>query len=216
MRTNFPTCFFASTPLRGLLTLNPAFSSLLGTSRRQACPPQATDGDLMDETPKPSSAKSGGISRREFARRAALASAVAAVAPAAIAAPAAPSNEHANVAAADRLSRASKDGGRPSDPASSTLQQSADLPKLSPEGHAEVEARIQSIFSQYASRLSDAQKTDIRRLCVLAQPPLDRLRAYALENGDGPGLYLKPLLEREKNPLENTRVGKTPDAAPNP
>jgi hypothetical protein len=163
----------------------------------------------MDETPKTSSAKSGGISRREFARRAALASAVAAVAPAAIAAPAAPSNEHANVAAADR-------GGRPSDPASSTLQQAADLPKLSPEGHAEVEARIQSILSQYSSRFSDAQKADIHRLCALAQPPLDRLRAYALENGDGPGLYLKPLLEREKNPLENTRVGKTPDAPAKP
>jgi len=164
----------------------------------------------MDETPKLSSAKSSRISRREFARRAALASAVATVAPAAaMATPAAPSNEHATVAAADR-------GGRFPDPASNAPQQAADLPKLSPEGHAEVEARIQSIFSQYGSRFSDAQKADIRRLCNLAQPPLDRLRAYALENGDGPGLYLKPLLEREKNPLENTRVGKTPDAPANP
>ena len=60
------------------------------------------------------------------------------------------------------------------------------------------------------------QKADLRRLCNLAQPPLDRLRAYALENGDGPALYLKPLVEREKNPLENTRVGKTPDAAAKP
>jgi len=42
------------------------------------------------------------------------------------------------------------------------------------------------------------------------------LRAYALENGDGPALYLKPLVEREKNPLENTRVGKTPDAPQKP
>ena len=164
----------------------------------------------MDETPKPSSAKPGGISRREFARRAALASAVAAVAPgAAIATHAPPSKESANGAAADF-------GGRLSHPASGTPQQTADLPKLSPEGHAEVEARIQSIFSQYGSRFSEAQKADLRRLCNLAQPPLDRLRAYALENGDGPGLYLKPLLEREKNPLENTRVGKTPDAAAKP
>jgi len=139
----------------------------------------------MDETTKTNSAKSSRISRREFARRAALASAVAAVAPAVSIATPAP-------------------------------QQPADLPKLSPEGHAEVEARIQSIFSQYASRFSEAQKADLRRLCNLAQPPLDRLRAYALENGDGPGLYLKPLLEREKNPLENTRVGKTPDAETQP
>jgi hypothetical protein len=90
------------------------------------------------------------------------------------------------------------------------------MPKLSPESHAEVEARIQSIFSQYGSRFSDAQKADIRRLCALAQPPLDRLRAYALENGDGPALYLKPLVEREKDPLANTRVGKTPAAPKKP
>jgi hypothetical protein len=139
----------------------------------------------MDESPKPSCAKPGGISRREFARRAALASAVAAIAPGAAIATPAP-------------------------------QQTADLPKLSPEGHAEVEARIQAIFSQYGSRFSETQKADLRRLCNLAQPPLDRLRAYALENGDGPGLYFKPLIEREKNPLENTRVGKTPDAAAKP
>jgi hypothetical protein len=90
------------------------------------------------------------------------------------------------------------------------------MPKLSPESHAEAEARIQSIFSQYGSRFSDAQKADIRRLCALAQPPLDRLRAYALENGDGPALYLKPLVEREKDPLANTRVGKTPAAPKKP
>ena len=70
--------------------------------------------------------------------------------------------------------------------------------------------------SQYGSRFSDAQKADLRRLCALAQPPLDRLRAYALENGDSSALYLKPLVEREKNPLDNTRVGKTPDTAKKP
>ncbi|HXN50442.1 MAG TPA: hypothetical protein VN943_00795 [Candidatus Acidoferrum sp.] len=151
----------------------------------------------MDETSKPSSAKVGRISRREFARRAAIASAVASVAPAAaLATPAA----HAIPPAAP--------------PA--TPPQAADLPKLSPESHAEVEARIQSIFSQYGRRFPDAQKAEIRRLCALAQPPLDRLRAYALENGDGPGLYLKPLVEREKNPLEKTRVGKTPAAPKKP
>jgi hypothetical protein len=165
----------------------------------------------MEETFKSSSLKTAGISRREFARRAALASAVAAVAPSAIATPAAPINEHANVAAADF-------GGRPPEPSSKLApdQQPADLPKLSPESHAEVEARIQTILSQYGGRFNDAQKTDLRRLCNLAQPPLDRLRAYALENGDGPALYLKPLVEREKNPLENTRVGKTPAAQEKP
>ena len=165
----------------------------------------------MDDTAKPSSAKKGAISRREFARSAALASAVAAVAPAAISTPAAPSNEHAAVAAADRHARLSDPSSKlPLDP------QATDLPKLSPESNAEAEARLQTILSQYGTRFSDAQKSDLRRLCHLAQPPLDHLRAYALENGDSPALYLKPLVEREKNPLENTRVGKTPNAAAKP
>jgi hypothetical protein len=81
-------------------------------------------------------------------------------------------------------------------------------PKLSPESQAEVDSRIQAILAQYGKRLSEAQKTDIRRLATEAQPPLDRLRAFATENGDGPGLYLKPLIEREKKP--------TPKAAPKP
>ena len=117
--------------------------------------------------------KSLGISRREFARRAAMASAAASLAPAKI--------------------LTAESGLELPQP-----QQLPDMPKLSPESQAEVEARIQAILSQYGRRFSEEQKTDIRRLCTLAQPPLDRLRAYAIENGDGPALYLKPLVEREK------------------
>ena len=115
------------------------------------------------------------ISRREFARRAAFASAAASLAPSRLLTP-------ESIAA-------------PSQP-----QQPANAPKLSPESQAEVESRVQSIFAQYGKRLSDAQNADIRRLATEAQPPLDRLRAFATNNGDGPGLYLKPLMEREKKP----------------
>jgi hypothetical protein len=75
------------------------------------------------------------------------------------------------------------------------------VPKLSLGSQAEVDSRIQTILAQYGSRLSDAQKADIRRLATEAQPPLDRLRAYPTENGDGPALYMKPLMEREKKPM---------------
>jgi len=114
------------------------------------------------------------ISRREFARRAAIASAVA-------------------IAPAGTLS------GRP------TLtefpeQQTKDTPSLSPESHAEAEARYQSILGIYGARFSETQKSDLRRLCFLAQLPLDNLRKFTIENGDGPALYLKPLVEREKKP----------------
>jgi hypothetical protein len=140
--------------------------------------------------------KSSKISRREFARRAALASAAATIAP------------------GDLLS---SQAAKPLPPA----QQPPALPKLSPEGQAEVEARVQAILGQYGSRFTDAQKTDLRRLCTLAQPALDRLRAYTIENGDAPALYLKPLVERETKhvmpwaakpiaPASDTAPGATP------
>src|SRR5580704_15460599 len=117
--------------------------------------------------------KSGSpISRREFARRAAIVSAVSMVPTSAL-------------------------PGRPSmeDP---SFDQSSDAPSLSTESKAEAEARYQTILGVYGTRFSDTQKSDLRRLCFAAQPSLDRLRAYTIENGDCPALYLKPLVEREK------------------
>jgi hypothetical protein len=116
--------------------------------------------------------KSGShISRREFARRAAVVSVVSIV-------PASALPMHSSIA----------------EPA---LEQS-DTPSLSRESQAEAEARYQAILAVYGSRFSVTQKADLRRLCFAAQPPLDRLRAYTIENGDAPALYLKPLVEREK------------------
>jgi len=123
--------------------------------------------------------KSGSpISRREFARRAAIASAVALAPPGA-------STMYSAV-------------GRP------LPQQPSEIPSLSPEGQAESEARYQAILARYGSRFSDSQKSELRRLSFLAQSPLDHLRAYPIENGEGSALYLKPLVEREKNPEHAT------------
>jgi hypothetical protein len=128
------------------------------------------------------------ISRREFARRAAMVSAAASLAP-------------ANLL-----------GSEPPSPPP-LPQQVSNGPKLSAESQVEVESRIRSILALYGSRLSETQKTDIRRLAAEAQPPLDRLRAYAVENGDGPALYLKPLIEREKKPSQASPIQK-PATAP--
>ncbi len=117
---------------------------------------------------------SSSISRREFARRAAIVSAVSMVPASAL--PAETSS------------------------AEPRLTQAPGTPSLSPAGQAESEARYQAILAIYGSRFSDAQKTDLRKLCFLAQEPLDHLRAYPIENGDAPALYLKPLVEREKQP----------------
>ncbi len=128
------------------------------------------------------------ISRREFARRAAFVSAAASLAP-------------SNLLNTESLTTPLQ------------AQQPANAPKLSPEGQTEVEARIQSIFAQYGSRFSDAQKADIRRLATEAQPSLERLRAFTTDNGAGPGLYLKPLMEREKKPSPTAATPK-PASAP--
>src|SRR5258707_2776100 len=128
------------------------------------------------------------ISRREFARRAAFFSAAATFPP-------------SNLLTAESAALPTP------------AQLPANAPKLSPESQAEVDSRIQSIFAQCGSRLSDAQKADIRRLATEAQPPLERLRAFPTENGDGPGLYLKPLIEREKKPSPMPAIPK-PASAP--
>lgn len=133
--------------------------------------------------------KDHAISRREFARRAALVSA-------------------ASLAPANLLS-----AGVPS--AALQTQQSSNSPNLSPESQAEVESRVQAILNEYGGRFSDAQKADLRRLCKEAQPALDRLRAYPTENGDGSALYLRPLMEREKKPSPMTAPQKPAGAAKN-
>jgi len=121
------------------------------------------------------------LSRREFARRAAL-----------------------GTAATSRMLLLWPDLAAAGSSLSIT-QLPADASKLSPQSEAEAEARYQSILSQYAERLSDAQKTDLKRLCFALQPQLDRLRAWPIANSAQPAVYLKPLVEREKKS----------DAAPN-
>jgi hypothetical protein len=128
------------------------------------------------------------ISRREFARRAALASAVASIAPAAaITAAATPATSPALIAQ-DPPAAAAIAGQNPLPGA----------PKLSAESQSEADARFQAILVLYGSRFSAEQKNDLHRLCAVVQPSLDHIRAYKIENGDGPGLYLKPGFEREK------------------
>ena len=122
-------------------------------------------------------------SRREFARRAALLS---------IGAP---------LAAATPVSGASF----PTLPDDQQLPKlPPNFPKLSDQSRAEIEARYESIVKQYSGRFNDQQKAELRRLCFLAQPPLDSLRAYQIHNSDSPDLYLKPVVEREKKPPKST------------
>lgn len=128
-------------------------------------------------------------SRREFARKAALF---------AVAVPLASASTSAEEASV-------KPPSAPNITGTPTQEQSppklpADFPKLTEQSRAEVEARYEEIVKQYSGRFSAEQKAELRRLSYIAQPALDRLRTYRLRNGDGPALYLKPAVEREKKP----------------
>jgi hypothetical protein len=135
------------------------------------------------------------ISRREFARRAALASAVASIAPAAA------------ITATSAVGQSSTQDPSPPKAAPSPQNPMPNAPKLSVESQSEADARFQAILVLYGTRFSPEQKNDLHRLCAVAQPALDHIRAYKIENGDGPALYLKPQYEREKKP-------KPPASAP--
>jgi len=136
------------------------------------------------------------ISRREFARRAAVASAigsaVASIAPAAVVG--------AELVLPDAQAPSPANPGPASASGSAQAPPAPNMPRLSAEGQAEADARFQMIVAQYGSRFSDEQKAELRRLCAVAQQQVDRLRAYPVQNGDGTALNLKPLFEREKKP----------------
>lgn len=121
--------------------------------------------------------KKNGISRRQFARRAALLSASASIVP-----------------AANMFVQPLQTPPAP--------QTSPTHPNLSPESQAEAEARYQQILSQYGGRFTTEEKASLREMNLVTQGSLDKVRAFSLENGDAPALYLKPLVEREKKPVQ--------------
>jgi hypothetical protein len=129
------------------------------------------------------------LSRREFARRAALGTAA--------------------VATGSAAWGTSTSNPSPADASPQTTAASA---KLSPQSQAEADARYQAILSLYPDRFSEAQMTDLRRLCQVIQQQLDALRAYSVSNSDQPALYLKPMVERAKasNAPPNLKLAPSP------
>lgn len=140
-------------------------------------------------------AEPGRISRREFARRAALGAAVAAAAASELILPVALASP----------------SPRPMPPV-------AEEPKLSPEARAEGEEKISAILRKYGTRLSEEQKTEIRRMVMEGQAPLETLRAYPLENSDEPATVLRPAREAaaaksSKPARKSPSTGSKPPAA---
>lgn len=112
---------------------------------------------------KKEESSASGISRRDFARRAALAATAACLPAELLAAP----------------------------PVAFIAPQQQAEEKLSPESQAEVDAKIQTLLQKYGDRLSEAQKADVRRLLAEGQKPLEQMRKFSLENANQPGNVLR-------------------------
>jgi hypothetical protein len=108
------------------------------------------------------------LTRRDFARRAALAAATAAISP--------------------KIASAARRGAIP-EIASSAGRANAD--DAAAARQAEIDARVADVFRRYGDRLSAEQKTEVRRLVGELQKSLDKLREYPLGNGDQPATVLR-------------------------
>jgi len=118
--------------------------------------------------PERNKARQVRLSRREFTRGVALAAATVAV----------PLTGRGDIESAAAMP--------PTEGSSQALQ-------LSAAG----EAQVQAILAKYGKRLTDEQKTDIRRLVIQAQKTGETLRSLPLENSDEPSLIFHVYRNKE-------------------
>ena len=59
-------------------------------------------------------------------------------------------------------------------------------PALPAASQAEVDARVNWIYTKYGAHLNDEQRADVRRLVTGGQSGVDAMRKYDIDNGNGP------------------------------
>jgi hypothetical protein len=101
-----------------------------------------------------------GLSRREFAKAAALTTAAVLV-------------------TSELLSQEQKTA-----PEAAKAEKQPETPKLSAESQAEADLAYETLMRKYGRRFTDEQKTDIKRLVVQQQSALDKLRAAKVANSN--------------------------------
>jgi hypothetical protein len=112
-----------------------------------------------------------GLSRREFAKAAALTTAAVLV----------PS---------ELLSEEQKPSPETAKP--------PEAAKLSADSRAEAEMAYETLMRKYRHRFSDEQKSEIKRLVMQQQSSLDKLRAAAVSNSDEPATVFQVLISNER------------------
>jgi hypothetical protein len=72
--------------------------------------------------------------------------------------------------------------------------------ELSPEQSQQVEARLANIVRKYGERLSQEQRSHLRRILTYNERMLASVRAFPLQNGDSPASVLKVSVVEERMP----------------
>jgi hypothetical protein len=70
--------------------------------------------------------------------------------------------------------------------------------KLSEVSRAEADFAYQTLMRKYGGRFNEEQKKDIKRLIYAQQEGLDKLRAFAVTNGDQPATVFKLAMPEAK------------------
>lgn len=76
-------------------------------------------------------------------------------------------------------------------PTSTEQQAQAAMAKLPPQAQAEAEMKISEVFRKYGDKLTAEQKADIRKVIAETQDGLEKMRAFALDNGDQPAAVFR-------------------------
>jgi hypothetical protein len=71
------------------------------------------------------------------------------------------------------------------------LQAQAAMAKLSPQAQAEVKVKVSEILRKYGDKLTAEQQADIRKVMAETQEGLEKMRAFALDNGDQPAAVFR-------------------------
>jgi hypothetical protein len=86
-------------------------------------------------------------------------------------------------------------GAQIEDPHASVDDEQSNEPDLTPLQMQEVEAWFKETVRRYGDRLSDEQRSRIRRILVQNQRMLAAIRNFPVDNGDAPATTLKPRVE---------------------
>lgn len=68
----------------------------------------------------------------------------------------------------------------------------AQAPNLPATAQAEAERAYAAVLARYGTRLTEAQKSDLRNILGQQQKSIDTLRAFSLDNGVQPATVLRP------------------------